>query len=118
MNRFVLKHKDVCSFTCLAHFVNMLRDRLTVKLVVAGHIKNWFAGEDSRSPFNALDTHVNVTSQDDHVGIRLRWFELVEFDMQIAEDVETHEWWMGAWSGSFRVFVLIGSIPEKLSRAF
>jgi len=77
----VLEHMHVCAFGSLAQLMNELWDRLTLELVIAGHVKNRPIWERSRSPLDALDADVDIARQNDHVGIRFGRVEVLEFDM-------------------------------------
>ena len=61
-----------------------------VELMVAGHVDHRPVREPGFRPAQAFQADTDITGQDHDIGIGCRRLEVLEFDVQVIEDVEFH----------------------------
>lgn len=66
-------------------------DVVVVVLVIAGNVNDSSLTELSRRPLDAACADADVTGENDDVGVSLRRIEFVEFRVQVAENMRSHD---------------------------
>ena len=70
---------------------NELRNFLPVEFVVSQNVDYRPIRNGLKNPFDSVPARVNVAGEHDHVGVRLVQLEGRELQVEIAQDVDTHD---------------------------
>src|SRR5437773_1801761 len=81
---------DVAAVRFSLQGLGEIRQRVAIKLVVAENIDDRLVLEVTSRPFAPLATKMDVTGQHDNICIGYRNFGRSKFQVQIAENVQTH----------------------------
>ncbi len=82
--------QDVYVVRCLGLQIIDQGDVVAIELVVARHVDHRPVREPVLCPVQASHPDPDITRQNHDVGIRCRWLEVSEFDVQIIQDVGFH----------------------------
>jgi len=91
LNAVVFQNMHVRALGNFFDIGNELWNFLPVELVVSQNVDYWPVGKGFENPFDSVLACVNVAGEHDHVSVRLVRLERRELQVEVAQDVDTHD---------------------------
>ncbi len=87
----VLQNMHACALSDLFDFIDELRDLLSIELVISQNVDYRSVRKGLQYPFDSVPARVDITREHNDLGVHLVRLERRELQMEIAENVDTHD---------------------------